>query len=105
RSSESWPRIEATGAFCVNMLAENQEALCRVFATKGSHKFDGIGWRAGTTGAPVLADVLAWAECHLETTHEGGDHLIAIGRIAGMGVGSATHPLVFYRGGYGRFEA
>lgn len=103
-TSESWPRIAVVGRFCVNVLTEAQEALGRVFATKGSHKFDGVGWKPGATGAPVLADALSWVECNIEATYEGGDHLIAVGRVVEMGVGTGT-PLLFYRGGFGRFEA
>ncbi len=106
RSSESWPRIETTKVFCVNILTEEQEALSRVFATKGSHKFNGVGWRPGTNGSPIIADVLAWVECQLESTHAGGDHLIAVGRVTAMSVGPPSgRPLIFYRGGYGRFDA
>jgi 3-hydroxy-9,10-secoandrosta-1,3,5(10)-triene-9,17-dione monooxygenase reductase component len=103
RSSQSWPRIEATRVFCANMLSEGQEALSRVFATKSQRKFDGVGWRPGTTGSPILHETLAWVECRLETAHDGGDHLVAIGRVLDMGVGHGQ-PLVFYRGGFGRFE-
>ncbi|MBV9278815.1 MAG: flavin reductase family protein, partial [Chloroflexi bacterium] len=46
KSSTSWPRIEATGAFCVNVLNEDQEELCRGFAARGADKFAGIGWEA-----------------------------------------------------------
>src|ERR1700736_2725510 len=38
-SSTSWPRIRGSGAFCVNVLAEAQEDVCRVFATRGREKF------------------------------------------------------------------
>ena len=44
-SSTSYPRIEAAGHFCVNILAEDQEEIARVFADKGDDKFSGIGWR------------------------------------------------------------
>jgi 3-hydroxy-9,10-secoandrosta-1,3,5(10)-triene-9,17-dione monooxygenase reductase component len=104
RTSESWPRIESSGVFCVNILTEDQEDLCRVFSTKGSHKFEGVGWRSGVLGVPILADVLAWVECRLEVTHDGGDHLMAVGRAEHMGVSHGL-PLLFYRGGFGRFEA
>jgi len=33
KSSSSWPRIESAGAFCVNILGEDQEDICRVFAS------------------------------------------------------------------------
>ena len=37
RTSTSWPRIARSGSFCVNVLHEDQEALCRGFAVSGGH--------------------------------------------------------------------
>ena len=34
RSSTTWPRIMAGGAFCVNVLAAGQERLCRDVSAK-----------------------------------------------------------------------
>lgn len=105
RTSGSWPRIRATGAFCANVLAEEQEALGRVFATRGADKFMGVGWEpSDATGSPVLADVLAWVDCRVEAEHEAGDHVIAVARVVGLGVRDGGRPLLFYRGGYGRFD-
>jgi 3-hydroxy-9,10-secoandrosta-1,3,5(10)-triene-9,17-dione monooxygenase reductase component len=104
KSSTSWPRVEAAGAFCVNVLAEDQEELCRGFATKGADKFAGIGWEpAPLTGAPILAGALAWVECRLDTVHDGGDHVIAVGRVLDLKAADGR-PLLFFRGGYGRFD-
>ncbi len=44
-SSSSWPKIQATGRFCVNVLAEHQEPLCRALASKAEEKFAGIDYR------------------------------------------------------------
>jgi len=104
RSSSSWPRIEAEGAFCVNVLGKHQEALSRVFATKDPDKFRGIGWRRATTGSPVLDHVLAWIDCRIDAVHQAGDHLLVLGRVEELGMGKGE-PLLFYRAGYGRFEA
>lgn len=104
RTSSTWPRIQAAGAFCVNILAEDQEHLCRVFATSGRDKFRGVGWRPAESGAPILAGALAWVDCFVEAEHPGGDHLIVVGRVREVGVDREGRPLVFYRGGYGRFE-
>src|SRR5438067_9220197 len=38
RSSTTWPRIQTSGTFCVNILAEDQEPLCRTFAASGTDK-------------------------------------------------------------------
>lgn len=103
-TSTSWPRIEAAGAFCVNVLSADQEELCRGFATSGADKFAGVGWKPGPfTGAPVITGALAWIECQIHAIHEAGDHLIVVGRTLDMGTAEGR-PLLFYRGGYGRFD-
>jgi flavin reductase (DIM6/NTAB) family NADH-FMN oxidoreductase RutF len=103
KNSTSWPRIAAAGSFCVNILADDQEALSRDFAVSGGDKFTGVGWRPGRNGAPVLDGVLAWVECEFELAHDAGDHELVLGRVRDMGV-NRGQPLVYYRGGFGRFE-
>ena len=104
RSSATWPQLRAVGAFCVNILAEDQEALSRAFAGRPPDRFQGVGWRPGPSGAPILAGVLAWIDCTVEAEHKAGDHMIVVGRVRELDVGHEGRPLVFYRGGYGRFE-
>ena len=104
KSSSSWPKIRAAGAFCVNMLHSEQVELCNQFARSGGDKFQGVDWRPGKTGAPVLADALAWVECTLDNELEAGDHTIAIGRVQGFQrLEEGGDPLLFFRGGYGTF--
>lgn len=101
KTSTSWPRMARAGAFCVNILADGQEELCRNFAVSGGDKFAGVAWRLGEAGTPVLDGALAWAECALETVHEAGDHELVTGRVLQLGVGLGS-PLLFYRGRYRR---
>jgi flavin reductase (DIM6/NTAB) family NADH-FMN oxidoreductase RutF len=102
--STSWPRIEAAGHYCVNILAEDQEEVARVFAGKAEDKFTGAGWRPSpATGAPVLADVLAWIDCRIDAVHRAGDHSIVVGRVLDLEIGHEGRPLVFFRGGFGRY--
>jgi flavin reductase (DIM6/NTAB) family NADH-FMN oxidoreductase RutF len=104
KTSSSYPRVEAAGHFVVNVLGDHQEDVCRVFAGKGD-KFAGLGHRPSpVNGAPVVNDVLAWLDCDIDTVHEAGDHWIVVGRVREMEVGDERGgPLVFYRGGFGRF--
>lgn len=105
-SSTSYPRIEAAGHFCVNILAEDQEEIARVFAEKGDDKFAGIGWRPSVvTRAPVINDVLAWVDCEIDAIHEAGDHWIVVGRVLDLEIGHEGGPLVFFRGGFGRYTS
>ncbi len=102
--STSWPRIQAAGHYCVNVLGDDQEGVARVFAGKGDDKFSGMGWRpAARTGAPVLSDVLAWIDCEIEAVHSAGDHWIVVGRVLDLEIGHEGGPLVFFRGGFGRY--
>jgi flavin reductase (DIM6/NTAB) family NADH-FMN oxidoreductase RutF len=103
RSSSSWPRIEAAGAFCVNILGEDQEDVCRRFAMKGDDKFAGLGWKPSATGSPLIDGVIAWIDCDVESVTDAGDHFCVMGRVRDLAVGHDRGPLVFFRGGYGRF--
>ena len=104
RTSTSWPGIAESGAFCANVLTEQQEALCRAFAVSGGDKFSGVGWSTASTRSPVLNDVLAWIDCRIEAVHDAGDHFLVLGRVQEMGY-SNGRPLLFYRGGFGGFTS
>lgn len=103
RSSSTWPMIRAAGSFCVNVLAEDQEALSRRFSQSDVDRFAGVGWSPGPTGAPRLADALAWVDAEIVDVHPAGDHDICIGEVRGLGIDRETGPLVWFRSGYGRF--
>ncbi len=104
RRSGSWALIRPSGGFCVNVLAEDQEAVSRVFATPGADRFQSLGWTLSPSGSPQIHGSLAWIDCTVEAVHPGGDHEICVGRVGALGVERGDGPLVFYRGGYGRFE-
>jgi flavin reductase (DIM6/NTAB) family NADH-FMN oxidoreductase RutF len=103
RRSSSWPRIQAAGKFCANVLASDQEAVCRRFASKSADKFADISHRVSANGSPILDGVVAWIDCDLHAVHEAGDHDIALGRVKELEVESEAGPLLFFQGGYGEF--
>lgn len=104
KNSQSWPRIERAGKFCVNVLASDQQALCQRFATRGAgDKFSGVAHRVSTNGSPILDGVVAWIDCTLEAVHEAGDHYIVLGRVIALEVETPGKPLLFFQGGYGEF--
>jgi len=104
KSSSSFPKIREAGAFCANVLADDQEELCRAFATKGGDKFQGVGWHKSATGAPILEGVLAWIDCQIVDEVDEGDHWVVVGRVQDLEVVHEGGPLLFFRGGYGRFQ-
>lgn len=101
RSSTTWPRIRRVGAFCVNVLAADHADVSVGFARSGADKFDGVPWRQGPSGAPVLEGVSAWVDCALWAEHDGGDHTIVVGKVLDLGADPSRLPLLYYRGRYG----
>lgn len=107
-TSASWLRIKETGSFCVNVLGEDQKDVCGVFAGKADDKFEGIEWTTHATGAPVIPGSLAVIDCEIHSILDGGDHDIVVGRVKSLSTADDAgerRPLLFFKGGYGRYEA
>jgi 3-hydroxy-9,10-secoandrosta-1,3,5(10)-triene-9,17-dione monooxygenase reductase component len=104
KSSTTWPRIQAAGKWAANVLAEDGEEVCRLFAQKGADRFAHTPYTIGRSGAPILDRALAFVDCETETEHDAGDHIIVVGRVVELGYLPEGKPLLFYRGGYGRYE-
>ena len=106
KSSASWPRLRASGHFCINILSDGQQDISDLFAQTGIDKFADLAWRPGQTGSPVLAGVLAYIDCELAEEHDAGDHTIAIGRVRDLGMlDGQGSPLLYWRGAYGTLKA
>ncbi|PVG83613.1 flavin reductase [Nocardioides gansuensis] len=103
KTSTSWPRIEQRGAFCVSVLGADQESLCRNFAMKSDDKFRHVSWRLSGTGSPIINGAVAWIDCRIESVQEAGDHYLVLARVEDLAIDSGSLPLLFFRGGYGRF--
>lgn len=104
RAADSNSCIRAAGYFAVNVLPQDPgERLSRRFAA-GDHgdKFRGVAYRVEATGAPVLTDALAWLDCRIGEVLEVGDHTVFFGEVLAADAREGM-PLVYYRGGYGRF--
>jgi flavin reductase (DIM6/NTAB) family NADH-FMN oxidoreductase RutF len=86
--------------FAVNILSTEQQAHSNQYAKKGQHELDSAHYRLGKYGSPVIRNALVTFECELEVAHEGGDHLIILGRVKEMHQRSTGEPLLFYSGGY-----
>ncbi len=99
KKAESYPCFEESKVFTVNILAEDQEDISRRFAVSGGEKFEGVAYRRGGNGAPILHGVLAYLECKVYASFDGGDHTIYVGLIEEAETRDAK-PLLFYRGGY-----
>jgi 3-hydroxy-9,10-secoandrosta-1,3,5(10)-triene-9,17-dione monooxygenase reductase component len=104
KTSTSWPKIAKAGTFCVNILAEDQRAVCGAFAVSGGDKFATVAWTPASRGAPIIDGALSWVECALELVHDAGDHELVLGRVLGLAQRNGA-PLLYYRGRFGSLTA
>ena len=104
KGSGSWARLSTADRFCVNVLAADQEDVCRRFASRAPDKFVGVDWKPAPGGSPVLEGVVAWIECSFHDVVDGGDHWIVLGAVDDLEVSRPSLPLLFFQGGYGRFS-
>ncbi len=103
RASSRFAVFSTAQAFAIHVLAEDQAGIGARFV-RGGAGFDGLDQVANADGVPVLTDALARFDCTLHATHDGGDHLIVVGRV-GRVIYRDGAPLVFSQGSYGGFLA
>ena len=103
KSSHSFERLRTAAGFTVNILAHDQEDLCRQLARPATDKFAGLAWTPSSTGAPILDGVVASIDCTFHSILDGGDHHIVLGSVQELEVHRPVAPLIFFQGGYGGF--
>jgi flavin reductase (DIM6/NTAB) family NADH-FMN oxidoreductase RutF len=82
----SYELLHAGRGFTVNVLKRGQLDLARQFGTRSGRdqdKLEGIRWRPGRTGAPVLEEALAYFDCDSTGRMRAGDHELVLGRVVG----------------------
>lgn len=102
RSSVTRSGVERAGRFAVNILAQHQQELALRFATKGTAKLDPHVSDLSRTGLPVIREAVGYLECVVVETARGGTHTVFMAAVVEAS-GTDGHPLVYYRGGFGRF--
>jgi flavin reductase len=96
--------LRETGAFVINLLTLDQEAVARHFASSRRERPPEMRFEPWECG-PRLAGALGYLACRCERVVEAGDHLIVIGRVATLADGAFdAEPLLFYAGQYRRLR-
>ena len=96
--------IARAGQFAVNILAEDQAHLSRLFASHEQHKFASVSYRRSDTGLPLLDGVLTALECRVVEAVIAGDHTIYIGEVLATHSGAGA-PLLYYQSAYHQLPA
>ena len=99
----SLPAFRGNSHYAINVLASDQIEWSRRFGAKPgaipSNRFEGVGWREGSGGAPVLLGCCAWFECFNRSRYAEGDHIIFVGEVERCGF-EPREPLIFQDGQY-----
>ncbi len=94
--------FETAGHFAVNVLSETQRNLSVAFSRPGANRFGGVSWSTWTSGCPIFDGCVANLECARIARHDGGDHVIWIGRVERLHFDKSRAPLLYVGGGYRR---
>jgi flavin reductase (DIM6/NTAB) family NADH-FMN oxidoreductase RutF len=99
------------GAFCVNVLREDQVHISDSFAgrsgARGAGKFGCTLWTTQVTGAPSVVDALVAFDCRVTASERIGSHVVVFGAVHDIAVAEAGAPLIYANRAYGvpqRFE-
>jgi flavin reductase (DIM6/NTAB) family NADH-FMN oxidoreductase RutF len=100
RASDRAEAFHIIDRFAINVLPEDMKELSTRLATKGAHAVPDDVLVKEPHGVPVIAGALARFVCRIETRHDGGDHVIVVGRVEEFTHVHEGRPLVYYRGAY-----
>lgn len=103
RQSATCHAVIGSGYFCVNVLAEDQLPLARLFSSKSADKFaefaamNGATPTYGPSGSPRLPGILATLDCRVTQHTDVGTHRIFFGEVLGT-TATEGDPLGYFRG-------
>jgi flavin reductase (DIM6/NTAB) family NADH-FMN oxidoreductase RutF len=100
RRAGSMPSFERGSHYAINILAADQRELAERFASKDVDRFEGVAFRLGASGVPLLEGAAAVFECFNRSRYEEGDHVIFVGEVESCARRTGAHPLIFHGGRY-----
>jgi flavin reductase (DIM6/NTAB) family NADH-FMN oxidoreductase RutF len=95
-------QIAEQRCFGVMILHSGQQEVSNCgagFRGEEGNYLTGISFEEAITGAPILKDCLAWLDCSLYASHDGGDHTIYVGKVEATGCHEGA-PLLWFNRGY-----
>lgn len=96
--------LETADRFAVNVLQIGQQLASNRFASRSEDRFAATDWQVGEMGVPVLDGSLSTFECARHALHDGGDHVILVGRVIKATFEPRRDPLLYFRGKYRRLH-
>jgi flavin reductase (DIM6/NTAB) family NADH-FMN oxidoreductase RutF len=84
KQHHTWKLIEASNAFALHLLEDKH--LDRVWrfglqSGRETDKLEGLIFRDGATGSPLLTDALGWLDCRVEARLDSGDRTVYLAEV------------------------
>ena len=98
-ASHHLPIFRDAERFVVNVLAESQVEVSRLFASGADNKFSQVAHAENRNGIPYLHGAAAWFECRRVSQQDAGDHCLFIAEVERYS-NAEVAPLLFHSGGY-----
>jgi len=99
--------VSASGAFAVNILAEDQSGLSDRFAgrlAKELDRFEGLETETLVTGAPILKSALASLDCRVQQVIPVGMNTLFLAEVVAARGDGEGRPLLYHNRRYGHFS-
>jgi flavin reductase (DIM6/NTAB) family NADH-FMN oxidoreductase RutF len=95
----SYQLMQESCVCTVNVLGQGQAAIAEHFGRSAPDKMAGFQWRQAETGAPVLAESLAYFDCRVSHYADAGDHKIAVCSVVAAATLNHGRPLLYNQTG------
>jgi flavin reductase len=105
KSASSHDTFASSGAFCVNLLAEDASDIALQFSSSKLRelRFAEGNWSELVTGSPVLTDAIASFDCRISNIVEASSHTIFIGEVVDIELPHQSFaPLLYLDGSFAR---
>jgi flavin reductase (DIM6/NTAB) family NADH-FMN oxidoreductase RutF/pimeloyl-ACP methyl ester carboxylesterase len=104
KTARTLPAFAGSETFALNVLHIGQQPDSVRFAKRAEDRFVASAFETWETGAPILSGSLCAIECDKHAWHEGGDHVIIVGRVRRARFEPRRDPLLYFRGAYRRLH-
>jgi flavin reductase (DIM6/NTAB) family NADH-FMN oxidoreductase RutF len=84
RQHHTWKLIEASGAFALHLVDEEHlDWVWRFGLQSGRNvdKLEGLAFRLGATGSPLLTEARSWLDCRVEARLSTGDRTVYLAEV------------------------
>ena len=97
RPSHTYDLVKTGKVFSLNLLDKKERRIIRTLerpARSAGDKLSKVGHVEEETGAPILRNAFAYAECKVRAIYEPGDHAIVVGEVVHAGIRGRGHSLM-----------